>query len=187
MKVLLKKNDTILFQGDSITDSGRDRNDPNSMGVGYVLFTTSWLSALYPELDLKFINKGINGDRTCDLVRRWDDDCIILKPDLISIYVGINDIWRRYDSNDPTSTEEFENNYRILLDRIFNELNVKVILCEPFVLPYPEDRKMWREDMDPKIEVIHKLSKEYNISFVPLDAIFKDGCKLRAPEYWAGD
>ena len=106
--MIFKPGDTILLQGDSITDAGRDRDDPNSLGTGYAMMAAGWLSAQHPEHNLTFLNRGISGNRTCDLVTRWDADCIGLEPDWVSLYIGVNNTWRRYDSDDPTPVERFD-------------------------------------------------------------------------------
>ena len=102
MSTPFKANDLILFTGDSITDGGRNRNNAQSLGDGYVNRVAERLCLDHPELNLRFQNAGIGGDRTCDLLARWTTDCIDLQPDWVSILVGINNTWRRYDSNDPT-------------------------------------------------------------------------------------
>ncbi len=94
-KLVLTDNPTILFQGDSITDSGRKNNHNDSLGDGYVMMTAAWLSALYPEYHMKFYNRGIGGNRVRDLRNRWKKDCLDLKPNLVSILVGVNDVnWK---------------------------------------------------------------------------------------------
>jgi len=183
----IPNNYTILFQGDSITDWYRSRENDNDLGTGYVNFIAAYLNATYPEKRIKFINRGISGNRVVDLLNRWDEDCIALKPDLVSILIGINDCWRRYDRNDPTSVEDFEKNYRKILTQIKERLDAKIVLCEPFVLPYPEDRKQWREDLDPKIQVVRKLSLEFDTLYVPFDGIFASACAKREPAFWAED
>jgi lysophospholipase L1-like esterase len=186
--MLIKKNDLILFQGDSITDCGRDRSQPDSLGSGYAMMAASFLSATHPELAPVFFNRGISGNRTGDLIDRWQEDCIDLKPDVLSLYIGINDVWRRYDRNMPTSVGEFEKNYRILLERTLENLpSVKLVMVEPFVLPVPEDRKAWREDLDPKIEVVRHLAREYKAVHVALDGIFAAALTRQEPAYWAPD
>ena len=91
---------------------------------------------------------------------------------MVSILIGINDSWRRYDSDDPTPKENFEADYRYILRQTRDQLHTKLILCEPFVLPVSEDRAAWREDLDPKISVVRKLAAEFNAIFLPLDGIF---------------
>ena len=187
MTPLIKANSTVLFQGDSITDAGRNRDDPANLGSGYAMLAGAWFGALYPELNVKFLNRGIGGNRASDLRARWKADCLNLKPDWVSILIGINDTWRRYDKNDPTSTKTFEENYRALLEAIKNNLDSRLIMAEPFVLPHPADRKTWREDLDPKIEVVHKLAAEYGAILIPLDKLFTKALENQQPAYWAND
>lgn len=183
----LQQGDVVLFQGDSITDCGRDRNNPESLGGGYPLLVDSLFGMKYPELGVKFLNRGIGGNRVVDLNERWQEDCLDLKPTWVSIYIGINDCWRRYDSGDPTSTEDFKAGYRRLIERTKEALDASLILIEPFVLPYPEDRKAWREDLDPKIHAVRELAVEYNTLLVPLDGLFAAASARREAAFWAPD
>lgn len=96
MSLLIQDGELVLFQGDSITDAGRDRTDPFSLGYGYPMMIDAWFSALYPAKHVRFANCGISGNRVKDLKARWDKDCIDLRPDWVSILIGINDCWRRY-------------------------------------------------------------------------------------------
>lgn len=187
--MIIGKNNLFLFQGDSITDCGRNYNDINSLGDGYPRMVAGMLGAAYPELNIRFINKGISGNRTCDLVKRWKEDCIDLQPDWVSILIGINDTWRRYDANDPTPVYEFERNYRTILDMTRKNTRANIILLEPFVLPHPEDRRAWREDLDPKIQVVRKLAAEFDALYVPLDGLFAAAAAACGGNYayWAAD
>lgn len=185
--MVIGNNSVVLFQGDSITDAGRNRNETGDMGSGYAMMVASWFSAMYPEKQVKFINRGISGNRVRDLQKRWKEDCLDLKPSWVSILIGINDCWRRYDSNDPTPVEAFEEGYRDILTQIQKNLNAGIIICEPFVLPVPEDRNAWREDLDPKINVVRKLAREFNALLIPLDGIFAQASVKRPPEFWAAD
>lgn len=185
--MLLNSQDLVLFQGDSITDTGRDRGNDESLGFGYPMMAAAWFAALHPEQKVSFINKGISGDRTKDLKARWEEDCIKLRPTVVSILVGINDCWRRYDRNVPTTVIEFEGNYRFLLTRLRETVVPKIILCEPFVLPVSEDRCQWREDLDPKIKVVRDLAREFQTLLLPLDSIFNSVATLRSPAFWAPD
>lgn len=183
----LEDGQKVLFQGDSITDAGRKKDDGASLGNGYAALTAAWISAQSPGRKVEFINRGISGNRVIDLKERWGQDCLDLKPDWVSILIGVNDTWRRYDSNEITTAEAFEAGYRDLLDRMKTDLTARVILCEPFLLhTKPEIEKM-REDLDPKIAVVRKLSEEYKTLFVPLDEIFKEACEDREPAFWAAD
>ncbi|NOU74915.1 GDSL family lipase [Paenibacillus sp. LMG 31458] len=187
MGVPFKQGDIVLFQGDSITDAGRVRENPADMGKGYALMTAALFGSTYPEQQVTFLNRGISGNRVKDLQSRWEQDCTSLQPSWVSIYIGINDCWRRYDRNEPTSVEQFEEGYRELLVRTKEELGAKLIMIEPFVLPVPEDRKLWREDLDPKINVVRELAREFGALLVPLDGIFAQASMLAPSSFWAPD
>jgi acyl-CoA thioesterase-1 len=167
----IKDNSIVLFQGDSVTDCGRNR-ETDDLGNGYASKIAQYFKTFKQEKNVKFINKGISGHRTCDLVSRWTEDCIALKPDYVSILIGINDVWRRYDSNMPMSAEEFEANYRIMLTRIKNETNAEIVLMEPFLAPVREEMNGWYEDLAQKILIVRKLAREFNAILIPLDGIF---------------
>lgn len=184
--MILKSGHKVLFQGDSITDAGRSREDANSLGGGYAMMAASQVQALYPELGLAFLNKGISGNRAADLAGRWQEDCLDLKPDWVSILIGVNDCWRRYDANDPTPAEIFEKHYRDILQRSKSQ-GIGIIICEPFLLPCPPDRIAWREDLDPKIQVARKLAVEFGARFVPFDGLFAAKSLLQPPAFWAAD
>lgn len=187
MASLIEDGAVVLFQGDSITDAGRDRYDSNHLGSGYAMMAAAWFSALYPEKSVRFLNRGVSGNRTVDLQNRWQEDCLELHPSWVSIMIGINDTWRRYDSNNVTSAQDYETAYRAILEQTRERLNARLILCEPFVLPVPADREAWREDLDPKIAVVRRLAREFSALLVPLDGIFAQAAALREPAFWAGD
>ncbi|MEK4041681.1 SGNH/GDSL hydrolase family protein [Paenibacillus sp. FSL F4-0122] len=185
--MIFQQNDVILFQGDSITDWGRNHEDASSLGVGYAMMVAARLGYLYPEKNLTFINRGIGGNRIVDLQGRWDKDCLDLKPTWVSIYIGINDTWRRFDSGEETTPEQFEASYRDLIKRTQKSLDAKLVLIEPFVLPVPEDRSTWRQDLDPKIHIVRELAREYGAPLVPLDGLFAAASVKAEPAYWAYD
>ncbi len=177
----------VLFQGDSITDCGRNRETGADLGRGYAFIASALFNSKYPEKQVHFINRGISGNRVKDLQQRWQEDSLDLKPTWVSIYIGINDTWRRYDRNDPTSVEAFAKGYRDLIVRTKETLDAKLILVEPFLLPVPDDRKRWREDLDPKINAVRELAREFKTLYVPLDGLFA-GASTKAPSaYWAPD
>ncbi|MBM6614494.1 SGNH/GDSL hydrolase family protein [Desemzia sp. RIT804] len=168
----LVQNDTILFYGDSITDAGRNRAESGDLGQGYPLMTAGRIQADYPDLNLTFLNRGISGDKVADLKQRLQEDCISLNPTVVSILIGINDTWHIENSTALGSAEvmvQFEQDYREVLKRIKEETEARIILMEPFVLPYPEDRANWRFDLDQRIHIIRKLAKEFHAEFVTLD------------------
>lgn len=180
MKEVFKNGQVVLFQGDSLTDCGRDRGDITSLSEGYPGMVAKMYNSLFPDNGVIFINKGISGNRIIDLLDRYDTDFKEINPDFISILIGINDTWRRYDSNDPTSTKQFEENYRKLLEKIKSDMpDCKIMIIEPYVLNSLPDRAAWREDLDPKIQVIRELGKEYADYYLPLDGIFAKAVATR--------
>jgi lysophospholipase L1-like esterase len=153
---------SVVFIGDSVTDCGRDIEPP--FGDGYVR-EISRTGILTSEI----INVGTSGHRLVDLEKRWQSDVLDHKPTMLSIAIGINDTWRRYDDNDPTSTKDFRDRYHHLLTRTKAELNPQFVLCEPFLLHVREEMKSWREDLDPKIEVVHEMARKFGAVLVPFD------------------
>ncbi len=185
--IAIKSGQKILFIGDSITDCGRSRENPGLLGNGYAMMTAAKLLVKYPEQNLSFCNYGISGNRVRDLKTRWAEDCIKQKPDILSILIGVNDTWRRYDRNDPTEASVFEDDFCQILKQAKDELGCQIIILEPFVLPVPADRKKWREDIDPKINASRELAREYADAYVPLDGIFAAASCRQKPAYWAAD
>lgn len=178
----------ILFQGDSITDCQRNRDLFDDLGRGYVNMTAGFLNARYPELGAECLNRGISGNRTGDLLARWEEDCLLLEPDVLSLLIGINDVWRRYDRDLPTSAETFADNYRQLLRSTRERLpEVRILLLEPFLLPVPEDRRRWREDLDPKLAVVRDLAREFEADLIPLDGLFATASTRQPCAFWAHD
>jgi len=185
--MIINSDDRILFTGDSITDCGRNREQSGSQGSGYVSFLAARLQAYIPSPDLQVWNRGISGNRASDLVARYDADLLALNPTIVSILIGINDVWRRYDRNDPTPANVFEKNYRTLLEKIDKDLKARVVLLEPFLLHVPEDRYAWREDLNPKIDVVRKLAAEFGTELIPLDGLFAKMATQAPARHWAGD
>jgi lysophospholipase L1-like esterase len=177
----------VLFQGDSITDAGRSRENDALLGSGYASMLAAQIGARFPEHQIRFLNRGISGNRAADLELRWQKDCIDLKPDWVSIMIGINDTWRAFDRNDPTSTADYAASYRRILEQVRDQLDARLILIEPFVLPHPEDRKRWRDDLNPRIDAVRILAQEFGAVLVPMDGIFAAACCRREPAFWAAD
>ena len=159
-----------VFIGDSVTDCGRLEVPP--FGDGYV-FNIANSTRLSGEI----INVGTSGHRLVDLENRWNTDVLAHQPTLVSVAIGINDTWRRYDDNDPTSVEAFEDSYRRVLAATKAQGNPELVLCEPFLLAVRDEMNTWREDLDPKIAVVHKLATEFKEKLVPFDQRFNDLAK----------
>lgn len=182
----LKKNDVILFNGDSITDRLRDRNDFYSL-TGYSKIVQDALTDFYPSLNIVSCNRGIGGDRTCDLLARLESELKETKATVLSILIGINDVWRRYDGNDLiTSPEQFEKNYDEII-KIAKKYVREIILLEPFLIPSDPEKAVFREDLDPKIQIVRDLARKYKLDFVPLDGIFAEKCVFVAPDVYSQD
>lgn len=219
MNTIFKPGSKVLFQGDSITDWGRDGGlltdmfpeGGGALGRGYVYRAAKIYELLFPGIPVTFLNRGVSGNRSCDLLERYQKDIRELYPDYLSIMIGINDTWRRYDSNDLTTREQYEENMTELLRKIKRDLpNTKLMLIEPFLLPTDPEKKIFWEDLSPKIEVVRELAAKYAdvyldmngiwtnclIQKVPAEKISEDGvhladlgCAIMAKEYlkaWAG-
>jgi acyl-CoA thioesterase-1 len=158
-------SNVTVFIGDSVTDCGRLAEPP--FGDGYVRNI-----AQSNRLPGEIINVGTSGHRLIDLESRWNTDVLAHKPTLVSVAIGINDTWRRYDGNDPTAVDDFENRYRRILTATKANGNPALVLCEPFLLAVRQDMNSWREDLDPKIAVVHKIASEFDGKLVRFDERF---------------
>lgn len=165
----------ILFQGDSITDAGRDRSDPHELGTGYPLYTAELIRKAFPDEEFEFINLGISGNQTIDLVNRLQADFIDIQPDVCSIHIGVNDTWHRAADRQWLSNEKFEENYRTVLTALKEKTKAKIIIIEQFLLPV-EDKAFFREDLNGKIDITRKLAREFADVFIPLDGLFAAAC-----------
>ena len=145
----------ILFQGDSVTDAGRDRSTPTDMGDGYPRYASAMIQDSYPDIDFEFVNLGISGNRTEHLVARLESDFIEIQPDIVSILIGVNDVWHHYAFEFvETTDEQFEANYRCVLDAIKSRTNARILMIQPFLL----------ETVDPaKQELCVELARKQNI------------------------
>ena len=165
----------ILFFGDSITDAGRDKEDLNSenrFGNGFVKCAVNELVSQGSTHE--FINRGISGNRIVDLYARIKCDCWNLKPDVLSILIGVNDIWHEIETQNGVELDRFEKVYRMLLEDTVKRLpNVKIILCEPFVLKgvaTVNEGDKWQRFLAvyEYASVVKKLAEEYGLYFLPL-------------------
>ncbi len=164
----------ILFIGDSITDCGRRDDPPEFLGDGYVRLVAEKLAA-DGFADHRVINAGISGNRAIDLLDRWHIDVVEQQPHILTVYVGINDTWRRYDDSDPTSASSFEAHYRACLGDIGGAS--VLILVEPFVLPVTQEQEHWHEDLDEKRSVVARLAAEFGARFLPLQVLLAEAAE----------
>ncbi|MBR6784618.1 MAG: SGNH/GDSL hydrolase family protein [Clostridia bacterium] len=176
----------ILFQGDSITDCGRDREDIHNLGSGYPKFAAELIKAAHPETDFEFINLGISGNQTKDLVDRLQSDFIDIQPDLVSIHIGINDTWHRAAERNWLGNDVFEAQYRKVLSEIKEKTNAKILIIEQFLLPV-EDKLYFREDLNGKIDITRKLAREFADFFIPLDGFMAQAAVDKGANHWSDD
>ncbi|MCL2514243.1 MAG: GDSL-type esterase/lipase family protein, partial [Oscillospiraceae bacterium] len=170
MQKFFKDGAAVLFQGDSITDCSRNRRRLGSLGNGYPAKAAEIYEILFPEHNVSFINKGLSGDRVRDLLSRYDKDILKLKPDFISILIGINDVWRAFDDSDPCPVERFEDEYTLLLDKIKTDLpECEIMMINLFLYDSDKvDTALWADDYEPKKRVIEKLSGKYADYFLDI-------------------
>lgn len=187
MTVTILPGTTVLFIGDSITDAGRDRANPDDLGHGYALMAAALFTAANPDLGAQFVNRGIGGDRVRDLRARWAQDCLAVNPAVVSVMIGINDTWRRFDSGEATSTEEYEADYRAILTAAREQQQARFVLIEPFLLPVTDDQHAWRADLDPRIAVTRRLAAEFDAALVPADGLFAAAAADAGPYTWVTD
>ena len=191
---LIDDGDVILFQGDSITDAGRSRrrediaNDTRALGNGYAFLAASQLLADRPEAGLKIYNRGISGNKVFQLAERWDADCLSLKPDVLSILVGVNDIWHTLDGRYNGTVEIYERDYRALLERTRQALpHVKLVICEPFVLHYGAVNEKWFPEFDGYRSAARRVATDFDAVFVAFQTMFDEAAATTPPVHWAAD
>ena len=163
---------TIVFLGDSVTDCGR-RAEHAPLGDGYVSIVAERMSR--DGAAPRIVNAGVNGNRVRDLPPRLAEDVLSHRPDVVSIDIGVNDTWRRFDRDDETPSELFEAGYREVLDALgaAGLRSGSIVFVEPFLLPVREDQVAWRADLEPKIEVVRKLAREAGGVLVPADTVMR--------------
>jgi lysophospholipase L1-like esterase len=191
---VITKGNTILFQGDSITDARRDKkrenhaNDSKAFGRGYVYSIASQLLAEYPSDNLKIYNRGISGNKVFQLADRWDKDCLTVKPDVLSILIGVNDIWHALKGKSDGTVEKYEKDYAELLKRTRKELpDVKLVICEPFVLRCGAVNDKWFPEFDKYRAAARKMATDFNAVFVPFQSMFDKAVRQAPANHWAAD
>ena len=178
----------IVFQGDSITDAGRDKRNYHDLGPGYPKFAAEHLRAAFPDVEFEFINQGISGNRTCQLFDRLYNDAIAFEPDIVSILIGINDVWHRHGAARIETTDaQVETNYRAILERLKNQTNAKIVILAPFLLD-DEGKESWRVEVDSILAIVRRLADEYADAYIPLDKLFAEALKTQPePKFYSAD
>ena len=190
----MKINSRILFQGDSITDSGRvqgEDNTTNNLGNGYVSLIAAKIKDSYPMTNYDIINRGISGNRIVDLYTRWNEDAVDLKPDVISILIGVNDVYHDLVWNKGVSAEKFQ----IIYDKLINETikllpECRIIICEPFLLPVgtiKDNRTAFYNEILKRQKTTREIASNYGLLFVPLQEGFNNAADRSDPAQWLFD
>lgn len=187
---------TILFQGDSITDCGRKRDVFDNMGCGYPLLVKSQLGFENIE-EYSFINRGISGNRVVDVYARIKSDIINLKPDYMSILIGVNDVWHEFGAKNGVDAEKFERIYCMLIEEIKEALpDIKIMLLEPFCLrasatenteEIPNKWENFNLEVKKRAEKTKAIAEKYNLKFIPLQNKFDEVAEKSNNTYWLAD
>ena len=188
----------ILFQGDSITDCGRDFDNAASTGDGYANMVKGQLGFECPG-EYEFINKGVSGNRIVDVYARMKVDILNLKPDYMSLLIGVNDVWHELEDchHNGVSAEKFEKIYDMLISEILEELpNIKIFIMEPFVLKgsasvateaEPERWEYFKTEVPLRAAAAKRIAEKYNLSFISLQDRFNEACEYAPADYWLRD
>jgi acyl-CoA thioesterase-1 len=186
--IKLEQNQTILFTGDSITNASRDLKPYRPFGFGYVYFTANYLLAKYPELNIRIINTGIGGNTIRDLKNRWDKDCLSYQPDILSVMIGINDLWRVHTDqiDESVGVQEYEITYQQLLSRLKEQRQCQLVLMEPFMFCDDTDNPMFK-DLRVYIGVVHRMAEQFDAVLVPLQQEIDKKIRQVTSDRWSDD
>lgn len=191
---LVRPGDTILFQGDSITDVGRDRktaSKPNlqaPLGGGYAWLTAASLLVDRPDDGLRIFNRGISGNKVHQLAKRWQQDCLDIRPDIVSILIGVNDIWHTLNKQYKGTVEIYERDYQALVEQTKAELpDVRLVICEPFVLRCGAVNDSWFPEFDGYRAAARRVCSAAGATFVPFQEMFDRAIQHAPPTHWAKD
>ena len=192
----MKTTKTILFQGDSITDAGRSREDNANKGIGYPTLVAGELGLEYPN-QYNIYNRGVSGNRVVDLYARIKADIINLKPDIMSILIGVNDVWHELELNNGVDAEKYFKVYSMLIEEIKDALpDIKIMIMEPFVLraaatenteECPDRWNMFYAEVKKRAAKAKEIAEKYDLQFVSLQDKFDEAAKLAPNNYWLGD
>jgi acyl-CoA thioesterase I len=189
-KIELNRGDTILFIGDSITDTDRNSLAYKPFGFGYVHFAANYLLGKYPEYYLNIINTGISGNTIRDLESRWQEDCLDHNPDILSIMIGVNDVWRQFATEDelPYAVQlgEYKTIYTELLTEVKRKCNSQIVICEPFMFCDDFNNPMFAH-LRRYIEAVHRIADDFDACLVPLQKAIDERIKEVPPQNWSLD
>ncbi|MFE4450171.1 SGNH/GDSL hydrolase family protein [Streptomyces sp. NPDC056796] len=188
MTVTLHHSATVLFQGDSITDVGRLAERDRPLGNGYVRMAAERVRSARPDNGITFLNRGVAGDGVAQMRARWREDALDLEPDVVSVLIGVNDTWRRYDSGVVVPPRAFESDYRAVLTQLRDGRDVQLVLIEPFLVPVRDEQWAWREDLAPRIQTVRRLADEFGAALLAADGLLNEAARAAGgAECVAGD
>ncbi len=189
-KLRLEPDDTIVFIGDSITAAERHRQVYQPLGFGYVHFAGNFLLAKYPALNLRIVNRGVSGDTVIDLKSRWPTDCIAHRPNVLSVLIGINDVWRRTMEPDlapnAAGPDKYEVTYDQLLAQAKERCGCRLVLMEPFLFCRDRGNEVYRALM-PYLEAVRRVATRHEAVLVPLQRHIDRQILEIAREKWSED
>lgn len=193
-KITLKENDVVLFQGDSITDAGRNReesapNKPRGFGNGYMLLAASKLLRNHAAKSLQVYNRGISGNKVYQLADRWNTDCLELKPTVLSILIGVNDFWHTLEGKYSGTIDTYRNDLTTLLQRTKESVpGVKLIIGEPFAVPGVKAvDERWFPQFYEYQKAAREIAGKFGAVFIPYQSVFDKAAKVAPPSYWTSD
>jgi lysophospholipase L1-like esterase len=180
----------ILFQGDSVTDAGRDRESFYATGNGYARLVSAKLGFDQPG-EYEFLNRGVSGNKITNLLARMKRDMINLKPDVMSILVGVNDVWHEAKRGEGNTTELFEQVYELLISEVKKACpDTRILILEPFALYVADAEGDWVQmeaDLQEKAAAARRVAERNALEFVPLQIHFDNALTLAPAEYWLQD
>jgi lysophospholipase L1-like esterase len=188
-----RAGELVLFQGDSITDASRIRTvaEPNvarALGTGYPLLVASDVLRDKPNRGFRFLNRGISGNKVPDLEQRWAEDALALKPDVLSILIGVNDYWHHLLNGYPGTVKDYEDAYTALVERTRHQLpRVRLVIMEPFVLRTGAVDARWFPEFDERRAAAARVAKRAKATWLPLQEKLDAAARKTGPAYWAAD
>lgn len=193
-KIKIRSDDVILFQGDSITDAGRKKKDTSfntagEMGSGYAMIAAAELLFKYADMNVKIYNRGISGNKVYQLAERWDADCLDLKPNVLSILIGVNDFWHKHLGRYDGTIDTYRNDFRKLLDRTMQRLpDVKLVIGEPYAVNGVKAvDDSWFPDFNEYRAAAKDIAESYDAVFIPYQSVFEKAEKQAPGSYWTLD
>lgn len=191
--MIFENMDRIVFAGDSVTDMGS--TNPvgeglhDGLGFGYVRVVDNLLASCYPEIKVRVTNSGISGHTSRDLLARFDRDVVALNPDWVSICIGINDVWRQFDSpaipDEHVTPQEYERNVEEMILRVQDKVK-GIFILSPYIME-PNSGDMMRARINEYVDICEKLAVKHGCTFINFQKMYEDYCNIRHSSFIAWD